>query len=212
MLETIDDNNLSLLIFMDAQKETAIIDATLTLLGQIGWPATTLIAIAKQARLPTDEVVSRFPSIWEILEAFRERNDSCITAGSADSDTPVSLRDRLFDLTMERIEIISPWKAGINVIAKQAMVDPVMGIRLYLSLNRSMGNVLAHAGAKGHPCAQLLQSSGLTLIYLLVLRRWLADDSEDLGPTMAELNERLIVADRTVKQLCSPQQRHEHSS
>ena len=48
----------------------------------------------------------------------------------------------------------------------------------------------------------ILQSHGLTLIYLLVLRRWIGDHSSDLGPTMAELNERLISADQLISRIC----------
>ena len=103
---------------------------------------------------------------------------------------------------MARIEIIEPWKAGIGSIAKQAVAQPITGIRLFTSLNKSMECMIEHVNAKIQGPGKLIQSRGLTLIYLLVLRRWIGDHSSDLGPTMAELNERLISADQLISRIC----------
>ena len=183
-------------------RKTILIDTTLSLAGELGWPSVTLQLIGKTANVPLSEVSAIFSSKWDILEAFRERTDLLLTAGKSANLSGQSAKDRLFDILMARIEIIEPWKAGIGSIARHAVAQPITGIRLFTSLNKSMECMIEHVNAKIQGPGKLIQSRGLTLIYLLVLRRWVADPSSDLGPTMAELNERLISADQLLSRIC----------
>ena len=185
-----------------SERETILIDTTLSLAGEFGWPSVTLQLISQTTNVSLDEVSAVFSSKWDILEAFRERTDSLITAQGSPNFSRQAAKDRLFDVLMGRIEIIEPWKAGIASIARHAVVQPLTGIRLFTSLNKSMERMIEHVDVKIQGPERLLQSHGLTLIYLLVLRRWVADHSSDLGPTMAELNERLISADQLISRIC----------
>ena len=183
-------------------RKIILIDTTLSLAGELGWPSVTLQLIGKTANVPLSEVSAIFSSKWDILEAFRERTDLLLTAGKSANLSGQSAKDRLFDILMARIEIIEPWKAGIGSIARHAVAQPITGIRLFTSLNNSMECMIEHVNAKIQGPGKLIQSRGLTLIYLLVLRRWIGDHSSDLGPTMAELNERLISADQLISRIC----------
>ena len=183
-------------------RKTILIDTTLSLAGELGWPSVTLLLIGKTANVPLSEVSAIFPSKWDILEAFRGRTDLFITTRKNPNLSGQSAKDRLFDILMARIEIIEPWKAGIGSIARHAVAQPITGIRLFTSLNKSMECMIEHVNAKIQGPGKLIQSRGLTLIYLLVLRRWIRDHSSDLGPTMAELNERLISADQLISRIC----------
>ena len=183
-------------------RKIILIDTTLSLAGELGWPSVTLQLIGKTANVPLSEVSAIFSSKWDILEAFRERTDLLLTAGKSANLSGQSAKDRLFDILMARIEIIEPWKAGIGSIARHAVAQPITGIRLFTSLNKSMERMIEHVNAKIQGPGKLIQSRGLTLIYLLVLRRWIGDHSSDLGPTMAELNERLISADQLLSRIC----------
>ena len=183
-------------------RKIILIDTTLSLAGELGWPSVTMQLIGKTANVPLSEVSAIFSSKWDILEAFRERTDLLLTAGKSANLSGQSAKDRLFDILMARIEIIEPWKAGIGSIARHAVAQPITGIRLFTSLNKSMECMIEHVNAKIQGPGKLIQSRGLTLIYLLVLRRWIGDHSSDLGPTMAELNERLISADQLISRIC----------
>ena len=183
-------------------RKIILIDTTLSLAGELGWPSVTLQLIGKTANVPLSEVSAIFSSKWDILEAFRERTDLLLTAGKSANLSGQSAKDRLFDILMARIDIIEPWKAGIGSIARHAVAQPITGIRLFTSLNKSMECMIEHVNAKIQGPGKLIQSRGLTLIYLLVLRRWIRDHSSDLGPTMAELNERLFSADQLISRIC----------
>ena len=185
-----------------SDRKTILIDTTLSLAGELGWSSVTLQLIGQTANISLNEVSTIFSSKWDILEAFRRRTDLLLTTGESPNLPGQSAKDRLFDVLMARIEIIEPWKAGIGSIAKHALAQPLTGIRLFTSLNESMERMIQHVDVKIQGPGKLLQSHGLTLIYLLVLRRWIADHSSDLGPTMAELNERLIAADQLISHIC----------
>ena len=186
----------------NSDREILLINTTLSLAGEIGWPLITLKMISEQTSMPFDEVSVRYKSKWEILDAFRKRIDSSITSRTNNNWPQQPIRDRFFDVVMERIEIIDPWKAGIISISKDCATRPLAGIYLFSRLRKSMDKMVGHVGAKLRGPKRLAQSHGLTIIYLLVLRRWMLDETADLGPTMAELNERLIFADKVVTQLC----------
>lgn len=188
--------------------KTLLIDTTLTLAGEIEWSSITLKLIAEQTDMPLDEVSGTFESKWEILDAFRIRTDSLITAQMNNDWPKQPVRDRLFDVVMDRIETIAPWKAGITSISKHCTIHPLAGVRLFSPLRRSMDKMIEHVRANSQGPVRLAQSHGLTIIYLLVLRRWMSDETADLGPTMAELNERLIFADQLATQICSFRRRY----
>tara|TARA_B100000686_G_C16790862_1_gene978619 strand:+ start:2476 stop:3081 length:606 start_codon:yes stop_codon:yes gene_type:complete len=181
---------------------SVIIDTTLSLAGKVGWAKVTLREIGREIDLPEHEVKAIFSSEWNILEAFRARTDRQITEQKTPNWSERAPKDRLFEVLMERIDIIEPWKPGLASIANYGIKQPIAGLKLFVGLNKSMLTMLNYAEIKTVPPGVPWQSHGLTVIYLLVLRRWLSDDSDDLGPTMAELNEKLIAADRFVKRVC----------
>jgi hypothetical protein len=185
-----------------SDQKTILIDTTFSLAGEIGWSAITLQRIGKTANIPLDETSAIFSSKWDILEAFRARTDLLITSQKTPTWSGQSVKDRLFDILMARIEIIEPWKAGISSIARHSVVQPLTAIRLFASLNKSMELMIKHVDAKTQGPGKFLQSHGLTIIYLLVLRQWISDPSSDLGSSMAELNKRLISADQLISQIC----------
>ena len=186
----------------DGDLQTLIIDTALSLAGEIGWANVTLQQIGRETNLPEQEVKAIFSSEWNILEAFRTRTDLQI----ADRQTPKwsqgAPKDRLFEVLMERIDIIEPWKSGLASVASYGIKQPLQGLKLFIGLNKSMATMLDYAHIRTGPAGVPWQAHGLTAIYLLALRRWFSDDSNDLGPTMAELNEKLITADRFLTRVC----------
>jgi hypothetical protein len=186
----------------DGDLQTLIIDTALSLAGEVGWANVTLQKIGGETDLPEQEVKAIFSSEWSILEAFRTRTDLQIADRQAPSWSQGAPKDRLFEMLMERIDIIEPWKSGLASIANYGIKQPIQGLKLFVGLNKSMATMLDYAHIGTGPAGVPWQAHGLTVIYLLVLRRWFSDDSEDLGPTMIELNEKLITADRFLARVC----------
>ena len=186
----------------DGDLQTLIIDTALSLAGEVGWANVTLQKIGMETDLPEQEVKAIFSSERKILEAFRTRTDLQIVDRKTPNWSQGAPKDRLFEVLMERIDIIQPWKTGLASVASYGIKQPIQGLPLFIGLNKSMVTMLDYAQIRTGPAGVPWQAHGLTAIYLLVLRRWFSDDSDDLGPTMAELNEKLIEADRFLARVC----------
>lgn len=172
----------------------AIIDATLALAAERGWRGLALTDIAKRAGTPLADLVEHFPSRAAILDAYLRRIDHAMMAGggeggaSGSDETP---RDRLFEVIMRRFDAMSRDRKALAAILRQSGDDPwavLCGGRRFL---RSMALILETAGLSAAGLGGLARVNGIAVVYLYVLKNFLADDSPDLARTMAALDKAL---------------------
>ena len=164
-----------------------MINAALTLAAREEWTHLSICDIANTAGVPLSDALTRFSSKQMLLTTFREQIDKTVVDGT-DTDTfEQTARDRLFDVIMRRLDALAPWKEGIAAISRDTLRDPLANL-CYHSLKRSMGLMIECAGLSSAGLRGFARTHGLTIIYLIVLRRWLKDDSTDMAPTMAELD------------------------
>ncbi|HUN45421.1 MAG TPA: helix-turn-helix domain-containing protein [Stellaceae bacterium] len=170
-----------------------ILDAALDLAGKTGWRGASLGAIAAEAGLPLGEVYGEFRSRAAILRGLIARTDAEVLATPADAEeTP---RDRLFEILMRRFDALKPHRASLKSIARDALADPPAALCSAPAIMRSMAWMLEAAGiATGGICGRM-RVRALGLLYLSVMRVFLADESEDLAKTMAALDRRLRQAE-----------------
>jgi AcrR family transcriptional regulator len=172
------------------------IAAALRLAESRGWGDIALRDIAAEAGIPFAELYARFPAKAALLAAFSRAIDGKILA-ACESDPPEgAARDRLFDLVMRRFDLLLPHREGLRSILRATGRDPLAAACGARSLARAMATTLEAAGISAAGLAGLLRVKGLSAIYLLVLRRWLGDESEDKAATMAMLDRLLRRADR----------------
>ena len=143
-----------------------------------------------------------FPTKRMILTSFRDRIDAAVAAETTHDPENPSVRDRLFDVLMRRLEILKPWKSGVTAITRDMFRDPTDYLYGALSLNRSMAKMMECAEMSSGGLQGTIRVHGLAVIYLLVLRRWALDDSKDLSPTMAELDKRLKTTESILTRIC----------
>ncbi|HZT50923.1 MAG TPA: TetR family transcriptional regulator [Stellaceae bacterium] len=172
----------------DRSPEARLIDAALTLAARQGWRRTSLAEIANEAGLKLHEAYALHRSKGAILLAFTRRIDAAVLAG-ADA-TGDSARERLFDTLMRRFDALKPYKDGVRAILRDSVGHPAALLALPV-LRRSMAWMLEASGISTAGCRGRLVADGTAALYLSVLRVFLADDSEDLGRTMAALDRAL---------------------
>lgn len=165
--------------------EDRLIDAALALAARQGWRRTGLGQIAAEARLPLHEAYALHRSKGGILRAFTRRVDRAVLAEATEEGE--SARERLFDLLMRRFEALKPHRDALKAIFRDSVGHPAAVFGL-ARVKRSMRWMLEGAGISTGGCAGNLMVNGLMVVYLSVLRVFLADDSEDLGRTMAALD------------------------
>jgi AcrR family transcriptional regulator len=179
-----------------ADLSRQIIDTALTLAGEKGWRATTMADIAARAEISLAEIYRVFPSKSDILRGFTRRIDEVVLSEGPEGDESESPRDRLFDVMMRRFDALAPYRSGLESISRELRSDPLAGPVHACSLRRSLSWMLEAAGIPSDGIAGMLRVKGLAVIYLMVFKVWLTDDSADLSRTMAALDARLRQAEQ----------------
>ena len=179
----------------------AIIDAALTLAAERGWSNLTLNDIAEAAGLSLANVHGQFGSKTAILRAFQRRVDRAVLAEDPDLEADEPVRDRLFDVLMRRFDALIPYRAGLAAVLQDQCRDPLAALCLAPQFRRSMAAMLEAAGLSATGCRGAVRLDGLALIYLMALRTFFRDESDDLAKTMAALDRHLTRADRAIGNL-----------
>ncbi len=187
---------------MQSESGARIVDAALNLAAQRGWRGTSLADIAEAVDMEPAELYRVAPSKASILAAFAARIDEVMLADPDLELADEPVRDRLFALLMRRFDTMQPYREAVRALAAPGAVDPIELACGALYLARSMTWALDAAGVGPRGPFGCLRVKGLGAIYLLTLKTWLGDDSDDMGKTMASLDRHLGRADGLIAVLC----------
>lgn len=169
----------------------AAIDAMLRLAVGQGWLRTTLGDIARAAETPVPELRRRFPCKARLLIAYARRIETAADTQPVAFDAGDGVRDRLFELLMQRLDLLDPDRAGVAAILRDLPRDPVTLVAVAPAATRLLAGVLEAAGVASGGPAGLLRRKGLGAIWLRALLVWADDDSADKARTMAALDRML---------------------
>jgi AcrR family transcriptional regulator len=170
-----------------------IVDATMDLIAGRGWGTLSLADIAAATGLTLAQLYAVFPSKLAVLDAFERRINEQTLSGTASADE--TIRDRLFDLVMRRLDALAPYKPGIKALVRDLPLDPaamLCGGPRFLNAMRWMAE---SAGVETGGIGGMLRVKGLAAVYLATLRAWLNDDSADNTKTLAALDRALKQAE-----------------
>lgn len=171
-------------------KEKAV-EAALDLAAQQGWEAVTLQAIARRAKVPLHELHDHFADRYDIIAAWSRIIDHRVLQSISATDQGTTPRDQLFDLLMERLDILNEQRDGATAVLSSFKCDPKQAAICLPCLCRSMGWMLDAAGIETGGLKGVAKIAGLTAIYLRTLWVWRDDDSPDMAKTMAALDQAL---------------------
>lgn len=164
------------------------IRAALDMAAAEGWGKVTLARIAWKTKISLALLKDHFKSCYDILVAYMEEVDRQVLALAQDNGPDSSPRDRLFDLLMERFDVLNRDREGVRSVLLSMRCDPKQGVMILPHLCRSMGRMLDAAGASVADAAGTVKITALTAIYLYILRIWIEDESPDMAKTMATLD------------------------
>ena len=175
----------------------ALIDAALTLAATKDWAQLSLPAIADEAGVPLAEALGHFASKGAVLAgAFRRIDQAVLDGMPKQLDPEDTIRDRLFELLMGRIDQLAPHKAAVRNLLCGLRERPIAAFCHLPRLQCSMRLMLEAAGTDTSGLSGILKTKGLIAVYLNALRVWLDDDSADMAPTMAALDRGLMQAEK----------------
>ncbi len=176
----------------NAEFDAALIASAFALAAERGWSGVSVAQAARDAGLPLALARRRFPGRCAVLLRFGSQADQAALTGAADEG---SHRDRLFDILMRRIDFLQRHRPGVLALMRTLPADPATALTLAAASLCSMGWMLEGAGISSRGLGGRLRSKGLLAVWLWTLRAWQDDESEDLAPTMAALDQALARAD-----------------
>lgn len=179
------------------EPREALIDAALALAATRDWRSVTMAEIADEAGLALPRALGLYSGKDRVLAGFFERIDDAVLAGTPlRRDDGESVRDRLFDVMMQRFDALDGHKAALGNLLDHLRVRPMAAVCQGCRLLRSMRLMLETAGVDTSGLPGRVKAKGLAAVYLNAMRVWLGDDSDDQAATMATLDRGLMRAEK----------------
>ena len=177
----------------DTEFDKALIRAAFALAGEKGWPAMSVAEAAHRAELSLAKTRERFPTRAALLLKFGRMADQTALAETPKEGT---VRDRLFYLIMQRLDVLQAHRAGILALMRALPAEPDTAALLACATKRSMRWLLEAAGVSSRGVRGEIRTNGLLAIWLWALRAWQVDETTDLSQTMSAADTALQRAER----------------
>lgn len=177
----------------DPGFDQALIAAAFRYAARHGWGNLQIAAAAREAGLSVARARLRFPSRLAVLVRFGREADA---AALAEPTGEEGVRDKLFGLLMRRLDLFQAHREGVIALLRILPFRPETALFLALRTEASMRWMLDAAGAGTRGLSGRLRAKGLLAVWLWTLRAWERDESADLAPTMAALDQALARAER----------------
>lgn len=184
-----------------ADAEAIFYAALFAAIARHGWTGLTLPAIARATKTPLARLLVAYPDRYTLLTGFAAFIDRRLAASDLAQDGPV--KDRLFEVVMQRLDALAPYRAGLIRLMDDMRAHPLDALALaaesFTAARRSATLMLELAGISRAYGVFIFLRAGLECLYLHTLRSWKHDTSPDLAATMATLDralERLLRAAR----------------
>jgi AcrR family transcriptional regulator len=173
-----------------------IIEAFMTLLAEKPFERIGFAEIARAAEVPLAELRGLFGSTLAILAAHMKETDRAVLAGIDADMAEEPPRERLFDVLMRRLEILTPHKAAVRSLVRSATRNPPLAFALNGLAVQSQQWMLTAADIGAAGPRGMVRAQGMAVLFASVLRTWVDDDDPGLARTMAALDRALARGQR----------------
>lgn len=167
-----------------------IVHVSLHLADTMGWDVVTLRDISNEADISLSELYDLVDDKHDILVLLGRMIDKRVIQ-NASLDDGSTKREILFDLLMDRFEVLNEFRPGLIAILNSFKYDPKQALISSPHLCRSMNWMLEVAGIETGGIKGVVKVAGLTGLYLKTLKVWMEDESADLSVVMSALDKNL---------------------
>ena len=172
-----------------------IIEAFMLLLAEQPIERIGLAEIADRAGVTLADLRGEFGSTLAVLAAQVKELDRKVLAEIDPDMEEESPRERLFDVLMHRLELLSPHREAVRGLLRSARRDPPLALALNAMAVRSQQWMLTAAGIGASGPKGMVRAQGLALLFANVLRAWVGDE-DDNTQTLAALDRELARGQR----------------
>ena len=170
------------------EQENAVIDAALRLAARRRWRDVRLGDIAAESGIDLADLAMITSSKADIVRRFARRTDRALLESLKSQPVDGDPHDRLFEVVMRRLEILTPHRAALASILEAPAGHPTGMVMLASSAATTQRWMLTAAGLEDEGASGLVKQGGLACVYARTLRVWLNDDDPGLARTMAALD------------------------
>lgn len=174
---------------LETDVKDRIVLSALELSEQKGWEQVTLQDISDHAEISVSEHIDNKEGIIALFALMVDKRVA-ENLSSSDDDTSSS-RDKIFDILMDRYDVLNDHRVGVLSMFKSYKCDPKQAFVTLPNIYNSMRWTLEKAGIETYGVSGAIKVAGLTGIYLKGVKSWMDDDSQDLSKTMASLDKAL---------------------
>ncbi len=169
-----------------------VIQASLDLASAYPWNDVHMAQIAEKAKCELTDVQAVFPEKMDILHAYERQIDAQVMDAMNDAfDDTDSSRDKIFDVLMERFDVLNDNRASVLSMLNAVTLDPKQMMVTAPWVPQSMIKMMALADMDTNGIKGTMRVAGVSIAYLKTLRDWANDNSVDMAQTMAGLDNAL---------------------
>lgn len=168
-----------------------ILESALFLSAEKGWEYVGLRDIAAHAGISFANLRDEIDDKSDLLVLLGKVIDRRVLENISGNAEDSSVRERLFDLLMDRFDALNDYRAGVVSVIESLKYDPKQTVICMPHICKSMAWMLEGAGVETYGARGAVKVLGLSGVYLKVLHVWVQDDSADLSKTMAALDKAL---------------------
>jgi AcrR family transcriptional regulator len=173
-----------------------VIQASLDLAKDVNWADITMADIAQEAKIESSILTALFEDKSTILSAYARQIDLRLEDEFKGQGGDESTRDRLFDIVMERFDILNENRLSIISILNAITLQPYEALSSLPFLCRSSETMLGLAGYKTNGWKGCALITAFAIGYIKILRDWVNDDTPDMAATMASVDKALNYFDK----------------
>lgn len=186
----------------DVDLKHRIAEAALQVAADRGWQNATLSEIAQAAKVSMADLVFVVEDRTDILRLIGRMIDHKVAENVvSEPSAEASPRDRLFDLFMDRYDVLNDHRHGITAILDGFKYDPKQALVSLPHLCTSISLMLEMVDIDTSGIMGAVRVTGMSGVYLKVLKVWMDDDSVDMAKTMAALDKHLERAEQVANTL-----------
>ncbi len=169
-----------------------VIQASLDLASTHPWNDVHMAQIAEKAECELSDVQAIFPEKMDILHAYERQIDAQVIDAMNDAfDDSDSTRDKIFDVLMERFDVLNDNRASVLSMLNAVTLDPKQMMVTAPWVPQSMIKMMTLADMDTNGIKGTMRVAGVSIAYLKTLRDWAGDSSADMAQTMAGLDNAL---------------------
>jgi AcrR family transcriptional regulator len=168
-----------------------IVSAMMQLLAEESFDRIGSSDLAKRAGVSLGQLRQEFSSTLSVIAAHIKDTDQKVLAGGDTDMAEESPREKLFDVLMRRLEILSPHRQAIHSLMRSARRNPALAFALNGLAVQSQRWMLNAADIKVTGPKGAVRAQGLAVLYACVMQTWVHDEDPGLARTMAVLDREL---------------------